>query len=92
MTYTNQWENPVQRKHTDKIISTRYLFFSDKKKLTLINGQDYGPNSAEFDYVDDPSTEAPVIDGESMGDEVHDTAEDPAYYGKEIVSSVSSNI
>lgn len=60
--------------------------------MTLINGQDFGPKSVEFDYIDDPGTEGPIVDGEREGDEVHDKAEDPAYYGKEIVSSVSSNI
>ena len=62
------------------------VFFSDKKKFSLINGQNFGPKSVEFDYVEDPGTIGRVVDGVPARDE------DPAYYGKERVSPISSHI
>lgn len=52
-------------------------FFSDNKKYSTVNGQTFGPESVEFDDMEDPSTPGPVIDGEET------RLQDPAYYGME---------
>lgn len=61
-------------------------FLPDNTKFSLINGQKFEPDSVEFDYVEDPGTIGPIIDGIPTRDE------DPAYYGKESVSLILSNI
>ena len=44
--------------------------------------------------MEDPGTNGPIVDGEKQGedDKMDDMAEDQAYYGKERVSRISSNI
>ena len=67
-------------------------FFSDNQRFSLINGQEFGPKSVEFDDMEDPGTNGPIVDGQPIGDKMDDMAEDPAYYGKERVSRISSSI
>ena len=69
-------------------------FFSDNQKFSPINGQEFEPKSVEFDDMEDPGTNGPIVDGEKQeeDDKMDDMAEDPAYYGKGRVSRISSSI
>ena len=75
-------ENPTGIKMERYEITPNTVFLTDDNKF-LINGEEVGPEDVEFDPVGHPTE--PVIDG--VGDEMEDTAEDVALYGKNFIST-----